>query len=55
MQAIHDCHAAAHEMGAPQIATDMYIGMRIDHETQMGEGNAGKVKRVKEILAAGQT
>lgn len=55
MQAIHDCHAAVHAMGAPRIATDVRIGTRIDRDTQTGEGNAGKVKRVEEILAAGRT
>ena len=38
-------------MGAPRIATDIRIGTRVDRETVPGMGNAGKVKRVEEILA----
>ena len=52
MQAIHDCHAAVHAMGAARVATDIRIGTRIDREIPIGEGNEGKVKRVEEILAA---
>jgi uncharacterized protein YqgV (UPF0045/DUF77 family) len=52
MEAIHDCHAAVHAMGAPRIATDVRVGTRVDREILPGEGNAGKVKRVEEILAA---
>lgn len=51
-QAIHDCHAAIHAMGAPRIATDVRIGTRIDREIAAGKGNEGKVKRVEAILAA---
>jgi len=50
-QAIHDCHAAVHALGAPRIATDIRIGTRTDRETAPGSGNAGKIKRVEEILA----
>lgn len=51
MQAIHDCHAAVHAKGAPRIATDIRIGTRVDREIAPGTGNAGKVKRVEDILA----
>ncbi|EGN95586.1 hypothetical protein SERLA73DRAFT_186680 [Serpula lacrymans var. lacrymans S7.3] len=50
-KAIHDCHAAVHEKGAPRIATDIRIGTRVDRDTAPGDGNAGKVRRVEEILA----
>ncbi|KAK2466837.1 hypothetical protein APHAL10511_001095 [Amanita phalloides] len=51
VQAIHDCHAAVHAMGAPRIATDVRIGTRVDREIAVGEGNEGKVRRVEELLA----
>ncbi|KLO19273.1 MTH1187/YkoF-like protein [Schizopora paradoxa] len=54
MQAIHDCHAAVHAMGAPRIATDIRIGTRIDREIEPGTGNAHKVTRVEQLLAAGE-
>jgi uncharacterized protein YqgV (UPF0045/DUF77 family) len=40
-----------HAQGAPRIATDIRIGTRTDRETLPGTGNAGKVKRVEDILA----
>jgi len=52
---IHDCHAAVHAQGVPRIATDIRIGTRTDRETAPGSGNAGKVKRVEEILAKGNS
>ena len=50
-KAIHDCHVAVHAMGAPRIATDIRIGTRIDKNITHGQGNAGKVQRVIDILA----
>jgi len=50
-QAIHDCHAAVHAMGAQRIATDIRIGTRIDRQIPFGQGNDAKVTRVQEILA----
>lgn len=50
-KAIHDCHAAVHQLGAPRIATDVRIGTRTDREVVLGEGNNRKVHRVEEILA----
>jgi hypothetical protein len=50
-QAIHDCHAAVHAMGAPRIATDIRIGTRTDREVAPGQANESKVRRVQEILA----
>ncbi|TDL25001.1 YkoF-like protein, partial [Rickenella mellea] len=50
-QAIHDCHAAVHAMGAPRIATDIRIGTRVDREINPGTVNEGKVTRVERILA----
>ncbi|KAI6109687.1 hypothetical protein F5141DRAFT_963845, partial [Pisolithus sp. B1] len=49
-KAIHDCHAAVHQLGAPRIATDIRIGTRTDREVVLGEGNDRKVRRVEEIL-----
>lgn len=54
MQAIHDCHAAVHAMGAPRIATDIRIGTRVDRQIEPGTGNAHKVTRVEQLLAAGE-
>ncbi|KAI6045557.1 DUF77-domain-containing protein [Pisolithus marmoratus] len=51
-KAIHDCHAAVHQLGAPRIATDIRIGTRTDREVVTGEGNDRKVRRVEEILAS---
>ncbi|KAI6127754.1 YkoF-like protein [Pisolithus croceorrhizus] len=53
-KAIHDCHAAVHQLGAPRIATDIRIGTRTDREAVLGEGNNRKVRRVEEILASKQ-
>ncbi|KAJ7510190.1 YkoF-like protein [Mycena galericulata] len=53
-QAIHDCHAAVHAMGAPRVATDVRIGTRVDREVVAGSVNEGKVRRVEEILARGK-
>ncbi|KAK4684472.1 hypothetical protein P7C73_g5705, partial [Tremellales sp. Uapishka_1] len=66
-KAIGDCHRAVHAMGTPRIAvclstswsvpdrlsaqTDIRIGTRIDKTISAG-GNAGKVKRVEDILSA---
>ncbi|THH11995.1 hypothetical protein EW145_g290 [Phellinidium pouzarii] len=50
-KAIHDCHVAVHEQGAPRIATDIRIGTRTDREIVPGTGNEGKVTRVDQILA----
>ncbi|KAA1469420.1 hypothetical protein DENSPDRAFT_870319 [Dentipellis sp. KUC8613] len=56
-QAIHDCHAAVHAIGAPRVATDIRIGTRapsLPRAAAQGkddEGeNARKLRRVKEIL-----
>jgi uncharacterized protein YqgV (UPF0045/DUF77 family) len=49
-QVIGDCHRAVHAIGTPRIATDIRIGTRIDKTLTSG-GNAGKKKRVEEILA----
>lgn len=54
-KAIHDCHAAVHARGAPRIATDIRIGTRTDRQIAPGSGNAGKVKRVEDILASGNS
>jgi len=54
VQAIHDCHAAVHKIGAPRIATDIRIGTRVDREITPGTGNDGKIKRVQDILAKDQ-
>ncbi|KAI6150649.1 hypothetical protein BKA82DRAFT_4118121 [Pisolithus tinctorius] len=51
-KAIHDCHVAVHQLGAPRIATDIRIGTRTDREVIPGEGNDRKVRRVEEILAS---
>ena len=55
MSVIHACHTAVHAQGAPRVATDIRIGTRTDRETPIGTGNEGKVKRVEEILAQGQS
>lgn len=55
MSVIHACHTAVHAQGAPRVATDIRIGTRTDRETPTGTGNEGKVKRVEEILAQGQS
>ncbi|CAE6455508.1 unnamed protein product [Rhizoctonia solani] len=50
-QAIHDCHAAVHALGALKIATNVRIGTRTDKEVVPGTGNEIKVQRVVDILA----
>lgn len=42
------------QMGTPRIATDIRIGTRTDKQVAPGEGNAGKIARVVEILAKDQ-
>jgi uncharacterized protein YqgV (UPF0045/DUF77 family) len=52
-QAIYECHAAVHEMGAPRIVTELRIATRTDREAiGHGHGNMNQeiVRRV-EILA----
>lgn len=51
LNAIHACHVAIHDKGAPRIATDIRIGTRIDREIEVGQGNEGKVRRVEDILS----
>ncbi|CDZ97422.1 Thiamin/hydroxymethyl pyrimidine-binding protein-like, putative [Phaffia rhodozyma] len=50
MAVIGECHQAVHKMGTPRIATDIRIGTRTDKQIAPGQGNLGKVARVKEIL-----
>lgn len=50
-QAIQDCHAAVHAMGAPRVSTDLRIGTRVDRPATAGLVNETKVKRVEDILS----
>lgn len=50
MKAIHDCHAAVHQQGAPRIATDIRIGTRSSSNVPIEGENARKLASVQRRL-----